>query len=50
MDEILGEPTIPLLVRLRWLAGDRQKDRAAVAHGLCGFVRRVLDMARNARP
>jgi hypothetical protein len=50
MDEILGEPTIPLLVRLRWLAGDRQKDRAALVRGLCRFFGHVLDMTRNVRP
>ncbi len=50
MDEILGEPTIALLIRLRWLARDRQKDHAAVVHGLCRFVGHVLAMTRNARP
>jgi hypothetical protein len=50
MDEILGESTIPLLVRLRWLAPGRQKDHAAVVHGLCRFVGHVLGMSRNARP
>jgi hypothetical protein len=50
MDRILGEPTIPLLVRLRWLAPGRQKDHAAVVHGLCRFVGHVFDMARNGRP
>jgi hypothetical protein len=50
MDEILGEPTIPLLTRLRWLARDRQKDHAAVVHGLCRFVGHVLDMTRNTHP
>ena len=50
MDGILGKPTIPLLVRLRWLAPGRQRDHAAVVHGLCGFVGHVLAMTRNARP
>ena len=50
MDEILGEPTIALLIRLRWLARDRQKDHAAVVHGLCRFVGHVLSMTRNGRP
>ena len=50
MDEILGEPTIPLLIRLHWLARDRQKDHAAVVHGLCRFVGHVLGMTPNARP
>jgi hypothetical protein len=50
MDEILGEPTIGLLIRLGWLARDRQKDHAAVVHGLCRFVGHVLAMTRNARP
>src|ERR1700731_3485158 len=50
MDGILGEPTIELLTRLRWLEPDRQKDHAAVAHGLSRFVGHVLDMTRNARP
>jgi hypothetical protein len=50
MDEILGEPTIALLIRLRWLARDRQKDHAAVVHGLCRFVGHVLSMTRSARP
>jgi hypothetical protein len=50
MDGILGEPTIALLIRLGWLARDRQKDHAAVVHGLCRFVGHVLDMSRNARP
>jgi hypothetical protein len=31
MDEILEEPTIGLLIRLGWLARDRQKDHAASA-------------------
>ena len=30
MDEILEKPTIGLLIRLGWLARDRQKDHAAV--------------------
>ena len=42
MDGILGEPTIPLLIRLRWLARDQQKDHVAVVHGPCGFVEHVL--------
>jgi hypothetical protein len=50
MDEILGEPTIPLLIRLGWLARDRRKDHAAVAHALSRFVGHVLGMSRNARP
>ena len=50
MDGILGEPTLGLLIRLGWLARDRQKDHAAVVHGLCRFVGHVLDMSRNARP
>jgi hypothetical protein len=50
MDETLGEPTIPLLIRLGWLAGDRRKDHAAVVHGLCRFVGHLLDMTRNGRP
>jgi len=50
MDEILGEPTIPLLIRLHWLARDRQKDHAAVVHALCRFVGHLLDMTRNAHP
>ena len=50
MDGILGEPTIPLLIRLGWLTRDRQKDHAAVVHGLCRFVGHVLAMTRNARP
>jgi len=50
MDEILGEPTIALLTRLGWLARNRQKDPAAVAHGLCRFVGHVLSMTRSARP
>jgi hypothetical protein len=50
MDEILEEPTIPLLVRLRWLVPGRQRDHAAVVHGLCGFVGHVLAKTRNARP
>jgi hypothetical protein len=50
MNGILGEPTIPLLIRLHWLARDRQKDHAAVVHGLCRFVGHVLDISRNARP
>ena len=50
MDEILGEPTIALLIRLRWLSRDRQKDHAAVMHALCRFVGHVLDITRNARP
>ncbi len=50
MDEILGESTIPLLVRLRWLAPGRQRDHAAVVHGLCRFVGHVLSMTRSARP
>src|SRR5438132_1640628 len=50
MDEILGEPTISLLNRLGWLARNRQKDRAAVAHALCRFVGHVLDMTRNTHP
>jgi hypothetical protein len=50
MDGILEEPTIALLIRLGWLARDRQKDHAAVVHGLCRFVGHVLDMSRNARP
>jgi len=50
MDKILGEPTIALLIRLRWLSRDRQKDHAAVAHGLSRFVGHVLSMTRNGRP
>jgi hypothetical protein len=50
MDEILGEWTIALLIRLGWLARDRQKDHAAVLHALCLFVGHLLDMARNGRP
>jgi hypothetical protein len=50
MDEILGEPTIPLLIRLHWLARDRQKDRAAVVRGLTRFVGHLLDMTRSAPP
>jgi hypothetical protein len=50
MDEILGEPTIALLIRLGWLARDRQKDHAAVVRGLCGFVGHVLSMTRDGRP
>ena len=50
MDGILGEPTIALLIRLGWLARDRQKDHAAVVHSLCRFVGHVLAMTRNARP
>ena len=50
MDEMLGKPTIPLLIRLGWLARNRQKDHAAVVHGLCRFVGHVLAMTRNARP
>ena len=50
MDEILGEPTIALLIRLGWLAPDRQKDHAAVVRGLTRFVGHLLDMTRNARP
>jgi hypothetical protein len=50
MDEILGEPTIPLLIRLGWLARDRRKDHAAVAHALSRFFGHVLDMTRSARP
>ena len=50
MDEILGEPTIALLIRLRWLSRDRQKDHAAVMHALCRFVGHVLDITRNAPP
>jgi hypothetical protein len=50
MDEILEEPTIPLLIRLHWLARDRQKDHAAVVRGLTRFVGHVLSMTRNARP
>jgi hypothetical protein len=50
MDGILGEPTIALLTRLGWLARDRQKDHAAVVHGLCNFFKHVLAMTRNARP
>ena len=50
MDEILEEPTIALLIRLGWLTRDRQKDHAAVVHGLCRFVGHVLGMSRNARP
>ena len=50
MDEILGESTIPLLIRLGWLAPGRQRNHAAVVHGLCGFVGHVLAMTRNARP
>src|ERR1700720_1687646 len=50
MDGILGEPTIPLLIRLHWLARDRQKDHGAVVHALCRFAGHLLDMTRNARP
>ena len=50
MDKILGEPTIPLLIRLHWLARDRRKDHAAVVHALCRFVGHVLSMTRSARP
>ena len=50
MDGILEEPTIALLIRLGWLARDRQKDHAAVVHGLCRFVGHLLGMTRNARP
>ena len=50
MDGILGEPTIPLLNRLGWLARNRQKDPAAVAHALSRFVGHVLSMTRNGRP
>ena len=50
MDGILGEPTIALLIRLGWLARDRQKDHAAVVRGLCRFVGHLLGMTRNARP
>ena len=50
MDEILGEPTIALLIRLGWLSRDRQKDHAAVVHGLSRFFGHVLDMTRNGRP
>jgi hypothetical protein len=50
MDEILGEPTIALLIRLGWLARARQNDHAAGVHGLCRFVGHALDMSRNARP
>jgi len=49
MDGILGERTIALLIRLGWLARDRRKDHAAVAHGLTRFVGHLLDMTRNAR-
>ena len=49
MDRILGEPTIPLLIRLGWLARDRRKDHAAVARALTRFVEHLLDMTRNAR-
>jgi len=50
MDEILGEPTIALLIRLGWLAPDRQKDHAAVGRALSRFFGHVLAMKRNARP
>jgi hypothetical protein len=50
MDGILGEPTIPLLIRLRWLQRERQKDHAAVVHALCSFFGHVLSMTRNGRP
>jgi hypothetical protein len=50
MDETLEEPTIPLLIRLGWLARNRQKDHAAVVHALCRFVGHVLDMTRKRRP
>ena len=50
MDEMLGEPTIALLTRLGWLARDRQKDHAAVVHGLSRFVGHVLSMTRDGRP
>ena len=50
MDEILGESTIPLLVRLRWLAPGRQRDHAAVGRALCRFVGHLLAMTRNAHP
>jgi hypothetical protein len=49
MDEILGESTIPLLIRLHWLARDRQKDHAAVVHALCSFFGHVREMTRSAR-
>jgi len=50
MDEILGEPTIALLIRLRWLSRERREDHAAVVRGLSRFVGHVLAMKRNARP
>jgi len=50
MDGTLGEPAIPLLIRLGWLPRDRQKDHAAVVRGLCRFVGHLLGMTRNARP
>ena len=50
MDGILGEPAIPLLIRLGWLSRDGQKDRAAVMHALCRFFGHVLGMTRSARP
>jgi hypothetical protein len=50
MDGILEEPTIALLIRLGWLAPGRQKDHAAVVHGLCSFFGHLLNMTRNARP
>jgi hypothetical protein len=50
MDEILGEPTIRLLIRLGWLEPDRQKDHAAVGRALSRFFGHVLAMKRNTRP
>ena len=50
MDGTLEEPTIALLIRLGWLARDRQKDHAAVVHALCRFFGHVLHMTRNGRP
>ncbi len=50
MDGTLGEPAIPLLIRLGWLARERREDHAAVVRGLSRFVGHVLDMTRNGRP
>ena len=50
MDGILGEPTIPLLIRLGWLERERREDHAAVVHGFCSFFAHVLHMTRNGRP
>jgi hypothetical protein len=50
MDGILGEPTIPLLIRLGWLARERREDHDAVVRGLSRFVGHVLAMTRSGRP